>query len=93
MRVAELPAGEWEGVSPQVGLIVVIDGMEWTRKEHKMRDSRILREKRKIQLTQKRKTEKVMEERDESLGGKRWKKKIAGRDGERVTGMRRSKSK
>ena len=69
MRVAELPGGEWEGVSPQVGLIVVIDGMEWTRKEHKMRDSRILREKRKIQLTQKRKTEKVMEERDESLGG------------------------
>ena len=47
MRVAELPGGEWEGVSPQVGLIVVIDGMEWTRKEHKMRDSRILREKKK----------------------------------------------
>ena len=34
-----------------------------------------------------------MEERDESLGGKRWKKKIARRDRERVTGMRRGKSK
>lgn len=34
-----------------------------------------------------------MEERDESLGGKRWKKKkIAERDRERVTGMCRGKS-
>ena len=46
MRVAELPAGEWEGVSPQVGLIVVIEGMKSTRKEDKMRDSRLLKEKK-----------------------------------------------
>ena len=40
-----------EDVSPQVGLIVVMEGMEWTRKEYKMRNSRILREKKKKNST------------------------------------------